>query len=73
MHLGTHLINEGLETGEYIENTSTSINGLGICYVIAFGRDPTEVSGSGASTSLYNGCFVNRNCFRIMVLYWKYE
>ncbi len=56
---GANLINEGLETGEYIENASTSINGLGICYVIAFGRDPTEVSGSGASTSIYNGCFVN--------------
>ena len=56
---GANLIPEGLETGEYIENASTSINGLGICYVLAFARDPSTVPGTGASTSTYNGCFVN--------------
>ena len=56
---GANLINEGLETGEYIENASTSINGLGICYALAIGRDPATISGTGASTSTYNGCFVN--------------
>ena len=53
---GANLINEGLETGEYIENASTSINGLGICYAIAYARDPSDVGGG---TSLYNGCMVN--------------
>lgn len=54
--IGANLVPENLELGEVIENSSTSIKGLGICYVIAYGRDPSDVGGS---TSQYNGCFVN--------------
>ncbi len=53
--IGANLIPENLELGEVIENSSTSIKGLGICYVIAYGRDPSDIGG----TSQYNGCFVN--------------
>lgn len=42
---GANLINEGLEIGEVIENTSSAINGLGICYAIAYAEDPEEFSG----------------------------
>lgn len=35
-----NLLPENFEIGEVIENASTGINGLGICYVIAFARDP---------------------------------
>ena len=54
--IGANLVPENLELGEVIENSSTSIKGLGICYVIAYGRDPSDVGGG---TSQYNGCFVN--------------
>lgn len=54
--IGANLVPENLELGEVIENSSTSIKGLGICYVIAYGRDPSDVGGG---TSSYNGCFVN--------------
>lgn len=54
--IGANLVPENLELGEVIENASTSIKGLGICYVIAYGRDPSDVGGG---TSTYNGCFVN--------------
>ena len=54
--IGANLVPENLELGEVIENASTSIKGLGICYVIAYGRDPSDVGGG---TSQYNGCFVN--------------
>lgn len=54
--IGANLVPENLEIGEVIENSSTSIKGLGICYVIAYGRDPSDVGGG---TSQYNGCFVN--------------
>jgi hypothetical protein len=54
--IGANLVPENLELGEVIENSSTSIKGLGICYVIAYGRDPSDVGGV---TSQYNGCFVN--------------
>ena len=54
--IGANLVPENLELGEVIENSSTSIKGLGICYVIAYGRDPSDIGGG---TSQYNGCFVN--------------
>ena len=54
--IGANLVAEGLETGEFIENSSTGIDGLGICYVIAYARDPSDVGGS---TPQYNGCLVN--------------
>ena len=54
--IGANLVPENLELGEVIENSSTSIKGLGICYVIAYGRDPSDVGGG---SSQYNGCFVN--------------
>lgn len=54
--IGANLIPESLELGEVIENNSTSINGLGICYCIAYARDPSDIGGG---TSTYNGCLVN--------------
>ena len=54
--IGANLVPESFELGEVIENASTSINGLGICYVIAYARDPSDVGGG---TSTYNGCLVN--------------
>lgn len=54
--IGANLVPENLELGEVIENSSTSIKGLGICYVIAYGRDPSDIGGG---TSQFNGCFVN--------------
>lgn len=55
---GANLINEGLETGEYIENASTSIEGLNPNYVIAYARNPNE-GGGDSGTFLYKGCYVN--------------
>lgn len=55
---GFNLIVENLETGEFIEDASTSIKGMGICYVIAYSRDPAE-DNLGASASLYNGAIIN--------------
>lgn len=55
---GANLINEGLETGEYIENASTSIEGLNPNYVIAYARNPNE-GGGDSGTFLYQGCYVN--------------
>lgn len=54
--IGANLIPENFELGEVIENASTSINGLGICYVIAYAREPSDVGGQGSN---YNGCLVN--------------
>lgn len=55
---GANLINEGLETGEFIENASTSIQGLNPVYIIAYARNPNE-GGGDSGTFLYHGCFVN--------------
>ena len=55
---GANLIAEGLETGEYIENASTSISGLNPNYVIAYARNPNE-GGGDSGTFVYNGCYVN--------------
>lgn len=55
---GSNLLPEGLEIGEPIKNVSSAINGLGICYVIAYSRDPAQ-DNLGASGSNYNGCIVN--------------
>ena len=54
---GANLIPESLEIGEVIENASSSINGLGICYAIAYAEDPEEFSG--VSPTLGNGSIVN--------------
>ena len=54
---GANLINEDLEIGEVIENASSSINGLGINYAIAYAEDPEEFSG--VSPILGNGSVVN--------------
>lgn len=37
---GFNLLAEGLETGEFIKNASSSVNGLGVVYVIAYSRNP---------------------------------
>ena len=56
---GANLVNEGLETGEFIENASTSIDGLNPNYVIAYGRNPTD-GGVDSGTFTYPvGCYVN--------------
>ena len=55
---GANLIAEGLETGEYIENASTSIEGLNPNYVIAYARNPNE-GGGDSGTFNYKGCYVN--------------
>lgn len=54
--IGANLVPENFELGEVIENASTSIAGLGICYVIAYARDPSDIGGG---TSSYNGVLVN--------------
>lgn len=54
--IGANLVPESFELGEVIENSSSSIAGLGICYVIAYARDPSDIGGG---TSQYNGCLVN--------------
>lgn len=56
---GSNLEPEDLETGEYIQEENFSLSGFGICYVLACGRDPATISGTGASTSTYHGNVVN--------------
>ena len=54
--IGANLIPESFELGEVIENSSTAINGMGICYCIAYSRDPSDVGGQSGNI---NGCYVN--------------
>ena len=56
---GSNLEPEDLETGEFIQEENFSVHGLGICYVLAIGRDPYTISGTGASSSIYHGNVVN--------------
>lgn len=56
--IGANLIPEGLETGEFIENASSTINGLNQVYVIAFAKDPV-LNDLTTGTSIYNGCILN--------------
>ena len=54
--IGSNRIPESFELGEVIENSSTAINGMGICYCIAYSRDPSDVGGQSGNI---NGCYVN--------------
>lgn len=56
---GANLINEGLETGEYIENASSAIDGLNPNYVIAYGRNPNEGGVDSGTFTYPKGCYVN--------------
>ena len=56
--IGSNLLNEGLEVGEYVENVQTTISGLSHVYVIAYARNPSE-DHLDNGTFPYQGCFVN--------------
>lgn len=64
---GANLINEGLETGEFIENASTSIQGLNPVYIIAYARNPNE-GGRRFRNFLISRLFCKRNPFRFILL-----
>lgn len=55
---GANLIQEDLETGDYVENASTSVDGMNHVYVIAYSRDPVA-DGYTLGSQLYNGCIMN--------------
>lgn len=55
---GANLLNENLETGEYIEYSQSSVAGLGIVYVLVFGKDPYVALGETYQTDT-NGCSPN--------------
>ena len=55
---GANLIQEDLETGDYIENASTSVDGMNQVYVIAYSRDPVA-DGYTSGSQIYNGCIIN--------------
>lgn len=55
---GANLIQEDLETGDYVENASTSVDGMNHVYVIAYSRDPVA-DGYTLGSQTYNGCIMN--------------
>lgn len=55
---GANLLVEDLETGDYVENASASINGINHVYVLAYSRDPIA-DGYTTGSSIYNGCIIN--------------
>ena len=55
---GANLIQEDLETGDYVENASTSVDGMNHVYVIAYSRDPVA-DGYTLGSQIYNGCIMN--------------
>lgn len=56
--IGANLVPETLETGDFIENASTSIKGMNPIYVIAYARNP-NTGGGDSGTFNYQGCFIN--------------
>lgn len=57
-NIGSNLLNEGLELGEYVENVQVTLSGFNHVYVIAYARNPSD-DGLDAGTFPYQGCFVN--------------
>ena len=56
--IGSNLLNEGLEVGEYVENGQHSIAGFNHIYVIAYARNPAD-DGLDAGSFPYQGVIVN--------------
>lgn len=55
---GANLLVEDLETGEYIENATSSVEGVDFCYVIAYSRNP-QTDGYSQDTFSFNGTNIN--------------
>ena len=55
---GANLLVEDLETGDYVENASSSVDGLNQIYVIAYARNPYDDQLTPTQPTL-NGCLIN--------------
>ena len=57
--MGANLEPEDLEIGETIVDGTIEVSGLGMVYVIAFGRDPSTIPGQNVGTQTLHGCTFN--------------
>lgn len=56
---GANLIQEDLETGDYVENATTSVVGVDFCYVLAYSRNPADDGYATGMSFSFNGTNIN--------------